>query len=196
MIAATVLAAGASIRMGTPKALLEYQGRTFLGSILDVLADLGLQRLVVLGHDADKILSQHDLRGVTTVTNHQLSHGPIGSIRASIQAVEHIPVRGLLVWPVDFPHVKLNTAKQLIDRFHADDGPAIAAPTFEGKGGHPVIFGNQTFAELMVVPESEGARGVVRCDPTRVARVDVADSAVNDCINTPEAYRELLHRGE
>ena len=195
MIVATVLAAGASIRMGSPKALLEFEGRTFLRSILDALADLGLQRLVALGHDADKILAQHDLRGVTTVTNQHLAHGPIGSIRASIQAVEDIPVKGLLVWPVDFPHVKLNTARKLIDCFQADDGPAIAIPTFEGKGGHPVIFGKQTFEELMAVPESEGARSVVHRVRGRVARIAVADRAVTDCINTPEAYRELLLRG-
>ena len=68
MIAATILSAGTSSRMGCPKALLEYRGRTFLQSILDATEAAGIQRrIVVLGPDSDKILEKHDLRDVTVV---------------------------------------------------------------------------------------------------------------------------------
>jgi molybdenum cofactor cytidylyltransferase len=196
MIAATVLAAGASKRMGSPKALLEYRGRTFLQSILDATAVLGLQRCVALGHDADKVLALHDLRGVTTVTNQEMFAGPIGSIRASIRVIANHPVDALLVWPIDFPHVAVETAQALIDRFRNNDTPAIVLPEFEGQGGHPVLFGRSVFDELLSAPATVGAKAVVQAVKERVARIPVADSAVVDCLNTPEAYRELLRRSD
>ncbi len=182
--------------MGFPKALLDYRGRSFLQSILDAIEALGLRGLVALGHDADKILSQHDLRGVTVVMNDTLEDGPIGSIRASIKAVEDAPVDGLLVWPVDFPHVGLDTVRALVDRFGEKDHPAIVVPEFEGRSGHPVIFGREVFNELLDVVSSNGARAVVRRDRSRVARIGVNDAAIVDCVNTPESYAELLRRAD
>jgi molybdenum cofactor cytidylyltransferase len=196
MIAATILAAGASSRMGFPKALLEYRGRTFLQSILDATTVLGLYRLVAVGHDPDKVLTQHDLHDVTTVMNQEMAAGPIGSIRASIRAIESHPVDALLVWPVDFPHVAVDTAQALIDGFRKHDKAAIVIPEFEGHGGHPVIFGRSVFEELLSAPASVGAKAVVQADRKRVVRIPVLDSAVVDCLNTPDAYRELVRRSD
>lgn len=196
MFAATVLAAGASQRMGYPKALLEYRGRSFLQSILDATAVLGLRSIVALGHDSDKVLAEHDLHDVTVVLNNELEAGPIGSIRASIRAIQMHPIKALLVWPVDFPHVRLETVRTLIDRFAKSDEPAIVVPEYDGRAGHPVVFGRQVFSELLEAPDSVGAKFVVRSDSARVARVQVADSAVIDCVNTPESYRDLLSRAD
>ena len=194
MIAATILAAGASRRMGVPKALLEYRGRTFLQSILDATEVLGLRRYIALGHDADKVLARHDLHGSSVVMNEEMSAGPIGSIRASIRAIENHPINALIVWPVDFPHVALNSVQSLIDRFQKADSPAIVLPEFQGRGGHPVIFARSVFAELLAAPDSEGAKAVVQADRCRVVRVPVNDPAVVDSLNTPDAYKELIRR--
>jgi molybdenum cofactor cytidylyltransferase len=196
MFAATVLAAGASQRMGYPKALLEYRGRSFLQSILDATTVLGLRSIVALGHDSDKVLAKHDLHDVIVVLNNELEAGPIGSIRASIRAIQKHPSKALLVWPVDFPHVRLETVRTLIDRFQKSDEPAIVVPEYDGRAGHPVLFGRQVFSELLEAPDSVGAKFVVRSDSSRVARVQVADSAVIDCVNTPESYRDLLRRAD
>ena len=192
MIAATVLAAGASTRMGFPKALLDFRGRTFLQSILNITGELGLLRIVALGHDSGKVLESHDLHDVTVVMNEDLQSGPIGSIRASIRALRTQPAEAIMVWPVDFPHVSIDTARELIARFEMGDSPAIVIPEYNGAGGHPVIFGRNVFDELLDAPDSAGARVVVRRDPTRVVRVPVGDAAVVDTVNTPEAYEKIL----
>ena len=70
----------------------------------------------------------------------------------------------------------------------------IVVPQYEERRGHPVIFGRSVFAELLAVPDDEGARGVVRARPDRVLQVPVDDSAVVDQLNTPEAYQDLLRR--
>ena len=194
MIAATILAAGASRRMGVPKALLEYRGHTFLQSILDATEVLGLKRYVALGYDADKVLAKHDSHSFSVVMNEEMEAGPIGSIRASIRAIEGHPVDALLVWPVDFPHVALDSVQSLIDRFQKTDTPAIVLPVFRGRGGHPVIFARRVFPELLAAPDSEGAKAVVKVNNKRVVRVPVCDLAVVDSLNTPEAYKELIRR--
>ncbi len=195
MIAATVIAAGESSRMGFPKALLTYRGRTFLQTILDSAAALGLMPLAVLADGADNILQQHDLRAVTVLTNWEPEAGPIGSIRESVRAVLNHPVDALLVWPVDFPHVAVATVQTLIDGFR-QSGKPIVVPLCNARRGHPVIFGRTVFDELLKAPDSEGAQAVVRADAGRVLQVSVDDPAVLDSLNTPDAYRDLLRRGD
>jgi molybdenum cofactor cytidylyltransferase len=127
------------------------------------------------------------------VTSENLAAGPIGSIRAGIRALESHPVDGALIWPVDRPHVPVDVVGGLLDAFRRTGGP-IVVPVFEGRRGHPVVFGRGTFAELIAVPDGEGARAVVRRDRTRVVEVPVSDSAVLEDLNTPDDYRALLRR--
>ena len=194
MIAAIIPAAGASERMGAPKALLSYRGRTFLRAILDACDALGLERrLVVLGYDADKILAEMDLSDATVLRNPTPESGPIGSIRAAIGAVLNHPVEGVLVWHVDRPHVAIATIETMLDRFRQGPQP-IVVPSYQGRRGHPAVFGRAVFEELLSGPEDQGARAVVRSDPSRVAVVPVDDPAVTEDIDTPEAYKGLLRR--
>lgn len=194
MVVAIILAGGASQRMGSPKSLLRYRDRTFLEGILDATRAVGIERrIVVLGHDAHKILQTIDLSDITVVMSEDLGAGPIGSIRAGIREVLNHPVEGALVWPVDRPHVAVATVQALIDSF-ASGGRPIAIPAYGGSRGHPVIFGRSVFEELLSAPDELGARAVVRADPDRVLEVPVDDSAVLDDVNTPDEYRDLLRR--
>lgn len=182
--------------MGHPKALLHYRGTTFLQSILDAALAAGVERrVVVLGVDADKILAQHELRGVIVATNRQPEAGAIGSIRAGIETVINHPVEGILVWPVDYPHVLVGTVEALLARFAETRGP-IVVPTYQGRRGHPVIFSRLVFGELLAAGHSEGAKVVVRRDPGRVVEVPVRDRAVLEGIDTPAQYEELVRRSE
>ncbi len=180
--------------MGAPKALLPYRGRSFLQAILDACGALGLERrLVVLGYDADKILAAIDLSAATVLRNPAPESGPLGSIKVGIEAVLNHPVEGALVWHVDRPHVAISTVQALLDRFR-EGGEPIVVPSYGSRRGHPVIFGRDVFGELLAAPEDQGARAVVRSDPSRLALVPVDDPAVGEDIDTPEAYRNLLLR--
>jgi len=81
-----------------------------------------------------------------------------------------------------------------MDAFAASKS-AVVIPRFNGRRGHPVIFSRAVFHELLEVPTSDGARSVVRADPRRVLEIDVADPAVLEDIDTPEAYEALVRRG-
>ncbi len=194
MIAATVISAGTSSRMGYPKALLTFHGRTFLETILDAMRAVGVRRrVVVLGPDADKILKHIDLTDETVLSTERLDAGPIGSIRAAIREVQAHPVDGLLVWPVDMPQVTIATVETLLHRFLTSNR-VIAVPEFDGTRGHPVIFGRATFQELLDAPDAEGARSVVRADSDRVVTVPVPDPGVVEDLNTPSEYQRLITR--
>jgi CTP:molybdopterin cytidylyltransferase MocA len=194
MIAAIILAAGASERMGYPKALLPYRGRSFLEGILEACYASGIEhRVVVLGYYADKILESIDLSGVTVAMSQDIDAGPIGSVWAGLATLAASPVDAVLVWPVDRPHIAVATVTALVDAFRAGH-QAIVVPTCGGQRGHPVLFGRRVFAELLGAPRDEGARAVVRKDPARVAEVAVDDAAVLEDFNTPEDYKRLLRK--
>ncbi len=192
MLAAIVLAAGASKRMGTPKALLMHGGEPFLSGILKAAYAAGIERrIAVVGYMADKILSSIDLSGIHVVRSTELDAGPIGSVRAGISVIGNHPVDGILVWPVDRPRVQVETVRALVARFEEVGGP-IVVPRFRGRRGHPVIFARSLFEELRAAPNEEGARAVVHRDPGRVVEVEVDDPGVIEDINTPDDYRKLV----
>jgi molybdenum cofactor cytidylyltransferase len=194
MFAAIILAAGASERMGYPKALLPYRGAPFLSGILEACFAAGVERrVVVLGYFADKILQELDLSDVIVTMSENLEAGPIGSIRAGIRALVNHPVEATLIWPVDRPHVSVATISALLDKAREGHGP-IVVPTYQGRRGHPVLFGKTVFAELLDAPDTVGAKAVVRKDPSRVVTVPVEDSAVLEDFNTPEDYKGLLRK--
>ena len=194
MIAAIILAAGTSRRMGHSKALLRFRGATFLETILAACAAAGIQRrVVVLGPDGDKILQNIDLEGVTVVWNRAPETGPIGSLRIGIEAIINHPVDAVFAWHVDRPHVPVATVEALINTFRGTRAQ-IVVPEYGGRRGHPVLFSRDVFAELLAADEAEGARRVVRADPRRVQAVAVEDAAVVEDVNTPAEYEALIAR--
>lgn len=194
MIAAIVLAAGESRRMGYPKAMLRYRGRTFLESVLEATRAAGIERrVIVVGSDADKILSSHDLSSCAVVRTENQEAGPIGSIRAGVRSVINHPVEAALIWPVDQPHIAVSTIQALLEKF-VQTRSAIVLPTHGGRRGHPALFAREVFDELLAAPDGEGARAVVRSRPERVVEVPVVDAAVVEDIDTQEAYQDLIRR--
>jgi molybdenum cofactor cytidylyltransferase len=194
MFSAIILAAGASQRMGYPKALLRYRGQTFLGTIVVACRAVGIARaVVVLGPDEGKVLQEVDLQGTTVLRNPDPASGPLASLQLALARVLNHPVEAVLVWHVDRPHVSLTTIQALVERF-GQGQPDIVLPVHGGRRGHPVLFGRRVFGELLNTPQQAGARAVVHADPARVAAVPVDDPAVVEDVDTPEAYRELLRR--
>jgi molybdenum cofactor cytidylyltransferase len=198
MIAAIILAAGASQRMGFPKALLTYRGVTFLETIVRASEAAGLTRqVIVLGPDSSKILSDCDLQrsDVEVVENLAPETGPIASLQLGVRAVLNHPVDGVLAWHVDRPHVAVATVQSLLAEFRTGKA-AIVLPAHRERRGHPVIFGRAVFSELLAVRHGQGARAIVRADPSRVATVPVEDPAVVEDVDTPAEYQDLLRRSD
>ena len=161
MLTAVILAAGESKRIGSPKALLLYNDRTFLEHLLDIThhPKIGAQ-LIVLGAGAEAISKHVGLKPEQTVINPDWQNGQLSSIQAALKSIGAKPTDGVLLCLVDHPLITSTLVNELVEAFYAT-GKSIIAPTFHGKRGHPVIFHSKLFAELLEAPDETGARSVV-----------------------------------
>lgn len=150
--------------------------------------------MIAVAQNDRKILKLCELYGIRVVLNTATPTAvALGSIQAAVMEILNRSVDGLLVWPVDQPHVRPSTVTELLSAFLRFTRP-ITVPVFNGRRGHPVVFGRAVFSELLSASPSEGARAVVRADLARVTEVEVQDSAIIDDIDTPEDYQNLLKR--
>ena len=189
MISGILLAAGESRRMGSPKALLAYQGQTFLERICTAFFDAGVEELVVvLGAWEDRLrpaLPRHP--ALRTVVNPHYAQGQLSSLVCGLGALSGDSAAAV-VNLVDHPLVRPETIAALMASFRTDPLPIIIA-THQGKRGHPVLFSRQVYAELLAAPLDKGAKTVVRKDPARVRHVPLDDPGIVADIDTPQDYR-------
>jgi molybdenum cofactor cytidylyltransferase len=160
MLAAVILSGGASRRMGSPKALLPYQGRPFLEHLLDVTKhpNIGVRR-VVLGAHAVPIVSAVALDPDEVVVNADWEQGQLSSIKAALRSLPP-GTEGILLCLIDHPLISKALVDGLVDLFYTTRA-SVVLPVFEGRRGHPVIFSSELYQELDNAPLDQGARNVV-----------------------------------
>ena len=186
LYSAIVLAAGKSERMGRPKALLPFRGRTFLENILDAIARSSIQHsLVVVGHHREEIASRLHLPNL--IFNPDYEQGMITSFQTGIRALP-ADCTGALLFLVDHPLVDAETINVLVANFVAG---RILVPVFNGRRGHPVLFSAEILQEILVLPASQGANIVVRKDPGRIVEVPVDTPGILVDVDTPEDFERL-----
>jgi molybdenum cofactor cytidylyltransferase len=190
MLAAVILSGGESRRMGSPKALLPYQGKPFLQHLLDVTqhARIGVLR-VVLGAHAEEIARSVRLDPGHVVVNERWEEGQLSSIQAAVRSLP-ADTEGMLLCLVDHPLVSKHLIETLVEVFQATRAPVVL-PTYEGRRGHPVIFSAALFAELLSAPPSEGARAVVHAHEGEIVAVPTGEEGVILNLNDPETLKKL-----
>lgn len=194
MLSAIVLAAGASRRMGSPKALLKIGERSFLQHLVETLYSARIDDvIIVLGADDEKIRPHLEWFKGKIAVNRNWHEGQLSSIVVGLDLLGNGRVRGAMICPVDHP---LATSRLLLSLQRAFElsKRKIVIPTFEGRRGHPVIFDASLFAELRTAPLKIGARVVVHSHPDDVEEVSTTERGVGIDIDTIGDYeREILH---
>jgi molybdenum cofactor cytidylyltransferase len=194
MIAAIVLAAGTSSRMGRQKLTLPMaDGRPLVRVAVEQVLLAGVDdAVVVLGRDADAVALALAPLPVRTVVNPRYAEGQSTSLRAGLDALRpgtEAAVIALGDQPLPDPAV----IRRLVATFRASGCP-IAAPVYRDGRGNPVLFGAALFDELRAVTGDRGGREVIARDPARVAEVPV-DTPMPADIDTPEDYDAARGRG-
>jgi molybdenum cofactor cytidylyltransferase len=194
MLAAIILSGGASQRMGSPKALLPYQGRPFLERLLDVTTHpkIGARR-VVLGAHAGLIADAVRLAVNEVVINEDWEQGQLSSIQAGIRSLP-AGTDGVILCLIDHPLITAGLIDDLIGRFYADRTakPLIVLPIYQGKRGHPVLFSAAVYDELLAAPVDQGARSVVWAHAGEIAEVITAEQGCVLNLNDPETVTRVL----
>ena len=190
MLAVAILAAGESRRMGRPKALLTYQGKTFVQHLLDATRHprVGVVR-VVLGARAAELQEKLRLDPSIAAIN---EHWPLGQLSSIQTGIRSLPegTEGLILCPVDNPMISEALVAGLIEKFDVS-GKAVVIPTFQGKRGHPVIFRAMLYAELLAASPEVGARQVVWAHAEETLEVPTEEEGVVLNINNPETYKRV-----
>jgi molybdenum cofactor cytidylyltransferase len=187
-IAAVVLAAGRSTRMGGPNKLLaELNGKPLVRIVTEqVLASKASSVTVVTGHEAREV--ERALRGlnVTFVYNPDFSTGLAGSVRTGISTVPR-EAGGALICLGDMPLVDAQLLDRLIAAFAPDRGMLIAVPVSDGRRGNPVLWSRRFFGELMSLEGDVGACHLLARHVEAVAEVSVDAHGAFFDIDTPQA---------
>jgi CTP:molybdopterin cytidylyltransferase MocA len=182
VIVAVILAAGRGERLGgVAKALLRGEdGRTFLSAIA---ASIDRAVVVVAPPFGDDVAAAARGLDLDVVINDAPERGMASSVALGFERAAALfdGAEGALLWPVDCGGVAAATVSALVS------GRAqIAVPVFDGRGGHPTWFGRAVWDELIACGAApDGARAVLRRDPSRVARIDVPDPAVTRDVDSP-----------
>ena len=191
-IAAVILAAGQSRRMGSANKLLQkIDGLPMLDRVVDAaLASHAGPVVVVTGHQAGRIRKALGERPVTVVDNPRYGDGLSTSLIAGVDAVA-AEADGVLVLLGDMPKLTGAHIDRLIAAFDTVEGREIIVPVCRGKAGNPVLFGRRFFPALKALSGDTGARALIGENSEAVCEVAVDDDAIFVDVDTPAALARL-----
>jgi molybdenum cofactor cytidylyltransferase len=188
-VAAILLAAGQSRRMGAFKPLLPFGDTTVIEACLNYLTEGGAGPLVVVvGHRANDIRQQLGDYPVTFAVNPD----PTSEMAASITAgVRQLPetTRAVLIALADYPAVPSRVISLLIKEWSM--GHRLVKPTWKGRGGHPVLLDLSLRDDLLNLPEQNGLKEVFERYKDEVLRVEVGTPYVARDLDTWDDYQRL-----
>jgi molybdenum cofactor cytidylyltransferase len=194
-VAAIILAAGRSTRMGGPNKLLaELGGKPLVRIVAEqALASKAQGVIVVTGHQAELVEKALHGLNVKFVRNPDFAEGLAGSVKAGIAAVPG-DADGAVVCLGDMPMISAQLIDHLIEAFAPDRGNLIAVPVSDGRRGNPVLWSRRFFNELMTLDGDIGARHLIAKHSEAVAEVPVEGFGAFLDIDTPQAL-EAARRG-
>ena len=194
-IAAVILAAGGSSRMGRPKQLLDWGGRPLVRAAAETALAARLDPIVVVVGGAraevQAVLADLPLR---IVANQDYAAGQSTSLRAGIAALDE-RADAVVVLLGDQPFVTAAIVERLVAEWQASRS-AIVAPVYAGQRGNPVLFARSVLPELLAIQGDQGARAVLAADPSRIHPVAFDDPRPLADIDTLEDYERLRVKGQ
>lgn len=189
--AIVVLAAGKSSRLGSPKQLLVYKGKSLVLYAVEIALQTGLRPvIVVVGANAEVIKNELKGEQVQVVENEGWKEGMASSLRSGLTIAQQSEFHpdGVIFMVCDQPHVSVSLLGELV-RVQAETGLPMVASSYEGHLGTPALFHKSLFAELMELKGEAGARKLIKRHENLVASVPFPKGIVD--IDTMADYEAL-----
>ena len=189
-VAAVILAAGGSARMGEPKQLLVLQGQPMVRRVTGAVCAAGLaQVVVVVGAHAQSVKEAIFDLDVDLVVNSAWREGMGTSVRAGIRTLSPEIQAALLVL-ADQPALSPNLLQALVARYRITRA-RIVAPFYQGRRGNPVLFDRALFPELLSIEGDQGGREVVARYGDAVERVEIQDPRAFMDVDTRQDFEAM-----
>ncbi len=190
--AGVILAAGASSRMGRDKALLSWQGKTFLLAAIQALRPLTEFVVVVAGENEANLVPIANAEAAFLVRNPDPAQGQFSSLQCGLDNVLDRGRDAAILTLVDRPAPALATIELLKNTFvQANDNVWAVVPEFGGKHGHPIVIGREMMNAFLRAPASSSARDVEHANQSHILYVPVTDPLVAANVDTPEDLQKL-----
>lgn len=188
-VAAILLAAGQSRRMGAFKPLLPFGKQTVIDSCIRSLSDGGIESItVVVGHRGDDVRTHLKNAGVRFALNPDPESEMDRSIAAGVQQID--PNAGaVMIALVDYPAIPANVVSKLVEQWR--DGAKLIKPTYVGRGGHPVIVDLEFKDELLNLDPHLGLKALFEKHQKNVLRLEVDSPFIARDIDTWDDYVRL-----
>lgn len=196
MITGLILAAGQSKRLGGVKPLLLHETSTLIEFVIANYRASKIDNLIlVLGHDARRVVQKIPIAGLRVVINPTPSLGMSTSIQ---RGMAHLAPRSdaLMIAMGDMPLIGPDTINQMIAAFDKSK-KGIAVPVYDKKRGHPVIFDQKTyFDSLLELRGDVGAKEILEANPKDILEVKVKTEGVLIDVDTREDWDNIRDRLE
>jgi molybdenum cofactor cytidylyltransferase len=186
-----ILAAGASTRLGQPKQLLTYQGKSLIKRIIEVAISSQCQPVVVvLGAYAATIEPHLSNLDISIVYNQQWSTGMASSIRCGLEAIQAIApdIEAIVLMLSDQPFVSVNLINQLTTGYQTTNH-TIVASEYAGILGVPALFHKNLFSELSIIQGDIGAKKIIHQHYSNCLSIPFFEGVID--IDTLEDYEQL-----
>ena len=189
---AVILAAGGSLRLGRPKQLMQFRGKTLVRRIVDFAREAGCDPVaVVVGSGKEKIVAELRDSGAMIVENEHWRTGIGSSIRAGVQhLIDNEPLAAIVLLVCDQPFVDAELIKQLLAH-RAMSRKAIAASRYGDTVGVPALFDRSCFSELLAIDDEAGAKKIILQNRERMTEFAFPPGKID--IDTRSDYERLTN---
>lgn len=187
-----ILAAGASSRLGTPKQLLEFQGKTLLRHAVETAIETNYKIVVVLGANFERTKAEIEDLEIEICFNENWQNGMSSSLKTGLKEILQIApnLSAVIIALCDQPFINSSMFNSLAKAFEKTNAPIVASEYAETIGV-PALFSHSMFDELLNLSADEGARKIIKKHLASVEKISVPQAEID--IDTAEDYQKLFN---